>query len=193
MERLEEQAATLAAGELGLAEAKQAPPEAESPCILNTIDAHRLLSILAGLGDQLHQVAAQSEQLPSATRQVLLGQADLSRAHTALGRLGSLLSLPTDTRVSPFTLAEHGVCNTMDTQLTSGLRFYQHLSVGLENIFDLPGEAGSSDIQASLEAQFKSNLMLRGYDSWNVPLHRSLNAMPPQSHYSTINHSEAIP
>jgi hypothetical protein len=74
----------------------------------------------------------------------------------------------------------------MDRNLTNGLRFYQHLSVGLENIYDLTAGQGPSDIQAALEAQFKSNLMLRGYDSWNVPLHRSLNSMPPQSQSSAL-------
>lgn len=55
-----------------------------------------------------------------------------------------------------------------------------NLSVSLENIFDLTTDSSSpSDIQAALESQFKSNLMIRGYDSWNVPLHKSLNCMPP--------------
>lgn len=62
----------------------------------NIIDTEALLATLTSLGDQLHQIAAHSEGLDFATKQAILGQADLARVHTALGRLGSFLSLPTD-------------------------------------------------------------------------------------------------
>lgn len=149
---------------------------------------HKLLSVLTSLGEQLHQIARMSEAIPESAKHVLLGQTDLARAHTAFGRLGSLLSLPTHQQVSPITLAEHGICNTRDTNLSTGLRFFQQMTVRLDNIYDLPSAAGSSQLQAALEAQFKSNLMLRGFDTWNVPLHRSLNSMPPLAQSSGVPH-----
>ena len=175
LDKIEKEARTLAAAELSLAEV----PKSQTKTGHNAIDLHKLLSVLTSLGEQLHQAARASDSLPASAKQVLLGQSDLGRAHTALGRLGSLLSLPTHQRVSPITLAEHGICNTRDTNLSTGLRFFQHMSVRLDNIFDLSSAAGSSQLQAALEAQFKSNLMLRGFDTWNVPLHKSLNSMPP--------------
>lgn len=56
----------------------------------------------------------------------------------------------------------------------------------LENLFDTALTCGRRDVQSGLEAQFKSNLMLQGFDSWNVPLHRSLNSMPPRRHRSGL-------
>lgn len=91
---IEDQASQLAGKELTLA--SSTTPNQSASSNLNIIDQHRLLSVLADLGEQLHQIAVQSEALPPATKQHLLGQTDLSRAHTALGRLASLLSLPSD-------------------------------------------------------------------------------------------------
>jgi hypothetical protein len=110
----------------------------------------------------------------------------MSRAHTALGRLQSLISLPSGTQISPITLAEHGVCNVQDKNLSGGLRFYQHLQVELENIYQACPETGTRDVQAALEAQFTNNLMVRGLESWNVPLSNSLNSMPSKAHRSGV-------
>jgi hypothetical protein len=164
-------------------------PDGSRPC-LDLVDCHRLLGVLVGLEDQLHQIASQSETLTPHARQ-LLGHGDLSRAHTALGRLSSLLSLPTDHRACPLALAEHGVCNVGDANLPGGLRFYQHLQVDLESTGDGSEGDGRRDIQAALEEQFQSNLMVRGYESWNVPLHRSLNSMPPKSQWSGLRGAPA--
>jgi hypothetical protein len=125
-----------------------------------------------------------SENLSAISRQIL-SQRDKSRFHTSLGRLTSLLSLPTMEQVPPISLAEHGVCNIGDRNLASGLRFYQHLQVEMENVFD--GAHGERGVQAALEEQFKANLMVRGLDSWNVPLHRSINAMPPKLQSSGLS------
>jgi len=141
--------------------------------------------VLVGLEDQLYQIANQSESLSDEARKVL-NQRDMSRVHTALGRLTSLMSLPSDRWICPLTLAEHGVCNVQDKSLSGGLRFYQHLQVELENIYQFSPETGKRDIQAALEAQFQSNLMIRGFDSWNVPLSKSLNSMPSRSHPSGL-------
>ena len=157
----------------------------EGPENLNFIDVNKLLNILVGLEDQLYQIASQSESLSDEAKKVIY-QKDMSRAHTALGRLTSLMSLPSDCWICPLTLAEHGVCNVQDKSLSGGLRFYQHLQVELENIYQSSPETGKRDIQAALEAQFKSNLMVRGFDSWNVPLGKSLNSMPSRSHTSGL-------
>lgn len=138
----------------------------------------------------MHQIASQSETLTPHARQIL-GHGDLSRAHTALGRLSSLLSMPTDHGACPLALAEHGVCNIGDANLPGGLRFYQHLQVDLEGIGNGSAGDGRRDIQAALEEQFKSNLMVRGFESWNVPLHRSLNSMPPKSQWSGLRGAPA--
>jgi len=129
----------------------------------------------------MSQIVSQRGCLSEEARRVL-GPRDMSRAHTALGRLTSLLSLPTDSWLSPLALAEHGVCNVQDKNLSGGLRFYQHPQVELENIYVSCPESGKRDIQAALEAQFKNNLLVRGFDSWNVPLSKSLNSMPPARH-----------
>jgi hypothetical protein len=147
------------------------------------VDLNKLLSLLAGLEEQVHQVYS-GENLSHATRQIL-SQKDKSRFHTSLGRLTSLLSLPTTEQVPPISLAEHGVCNVLDRNLASGLRFYQHLQVEMENVFDR-GQ-GQRGVQAALEDQFKSNLMVRGFESWNVPLHRSINVMPPKLQSSALS------
>ena len=69
------------------------------------------------------QIVGQNESLSGEVRRVL-GSRDMSRAHTALGRLASLLSLPSHSWLSPLTLADHGVCNVQDKNLSGGLRFY---------------------------------------------------------------------
>jgi hypothetical protein len=67
------------------------------------------------------------------------------------------------------------------------MRFYQHLQVELENIYDTSAIAGNRGIQAALEEQFTNNLMVKGFASWNVPLYKSLNCMPPKSQWSGIS------
>ena len=190
--QIEDRARALEADELTLREGARAAADEDAQPRLDFVDANKLLSVLAGLEDQLYQIANQSETLSAAARKILCRK-DLSRAHTALGRLASLLSLPSDQQICPLALAEHGVCNTWDTNLPGGLRFYQHLQVDLENIYDNSTGAGKRDIQAALEEQFRNNLMVRGFDSWNVPLHRSLNSMPPKSQWSGLRGTTPAP
>jgi len=42
------------------------------------------------------------------------------------------------------------------------------------------------ELQASLERQFPTNLMLKGFPSWNVPLASTLNKLPPVVHENGI-------
>jgi hypothetical protein len=53
---------------------------------------------------------------------------------------------------------------------------------------DYASSSGSKgrDVQAVLEEQFRTNLMIRGFDSWNVPLYKSLNSMPSLPHLSGL-------
>lgn len=176
---IEDRSRTLEASELTRREETREVSDQEAKKSLNFIDANKVLGVLVELEDQVHQLTHQSEALSPAARRVIC-QKELSRPHTAIGRLGSLLSLPSDNEVSAVTLAEHGVCSIQDRNLTSGLRFYQHLQVEMENVYRTSPGTGRRDIQAALEDQFKHNLMLRGFSSWNVPLHRSLNSMPPR-------------
>jgi hypothetical protein len=122
-EQLEGQGRAAEALQLALEEREAGSPDAAAGAQLDLLDAMKLLNVLADLEDQLHQIGRCSEQLTSAAAGIL-SRADRSRAHTAIGRLASLLGLPSDQRQSPLELAEHGVCNTGDTNLASGLRFY---------------------------------------------------------------------
>lgn len=164
----------------------------EEPKSLNFIDANKLLSVIVGLEDQVYQIASQSECLSTEAKKVLY-QRDMSRAHTALGRLASLMSLPSDQQHCPLALADHGVCNVRDKNLSEGLRFYQHLKVDLSNIYETCSATGSRDIHAVLEEQFKSNLMIKGFDSWNVPLAKSINSMPSRAHWSGLQGQSSRP
>lgn len=164
----------------------------EEPKSLNFIDANKLLSVIVGLEDQVYQIASQSECLSTEAKKVLY-QRDMSRAHTALGRLASLMSLPSDQQHCPLALADHGVCNVRDKSLSEGLRFYQHLKVDLSNIYEACSATGSRDIHAVLEEQFKSNLMIKGFDSWNVPLAKSINSMPSRAHWSGLQGQSSRP
>jgi hypothetical protein len=56
----------------------------------------------------------------------------------------------------------------------------------MEDVFLACPDTGARDIQAALESQFRSNLMVRGFDSWNVPLYKSLNSMPPSTQRSGL-------
>jgi hypothetical protein len=103
-------------------------------CTPNFIDISSLLNVLVGLEDQLYQIITQSDSLSVEALQAFTSH-DTSRAHTALGRLTSLISMPSHTQISPVSLAEHGICNIMDKSFSEGMRFYQHMQVDLENIY----------------------------------------------------------
>ena len=148
--RIEDQARAIEASDLTLKEMPEDENKQQEPAGLNFIDANRLLAVLVHLEDQVHQIVSQSECLSAEAKKVLY-QRDMSRAHTALGRLTSLMSLPSDQQVCPLALADHGVCNVWDKSLSGGLRFYQHLQVDLENIYESCPETGKRDIQAALE------------------------------------------
>lgn len=93
--RIEDQARAIEASDLTLKEKPEDSTEQQEPRGLNFIDANRLLAVLVCLEDQVHQIVSQSEYLSAEAKKVLY-QRDMSRAHTALGRLTSLLSLPSD-------------------------------------------------------------------------------------------------
>lgn len=59
----------------------------------NLIDVNMLLAVLVQLEDQLYQMASQSDVLSGHAKTVLYSR-EMSRAHTAYGRLSSLMALP---------------------------------------------------------------------------------------------------
>lgn len=184
--RIEDEARTIEALELTLKEVGPLPSsDVGALRRLNFIEVNELLSVLVSLEDQLYQIASKAELLPAEAKRIV-EVSDMSRAHTALGRLSSLLSLPSDQQLCPASLADHGICNLQDKNLTGGLRFFQHLQVEMEDVFLACPDTGARDIQAALESQFRSNLMVRGFDSWNVPLYKSLNSMPPSTQRSGL-------
>jgi len=94
--RIEDQARTIEAQDLTLREQPDDDTTSTGvPEHLNFIDINKLLNVLVGLEDQLYQIANQSGSLSDEAKKVLC-QKDMSRPHTALGRLTSLLSLPSD-------------------------------------------------------------------------------------------------
>ena len=151
----------------------------------NLIDANKLLSALVQLEDQLYQIASQSDVL-SEEAKVALYSREMSRAHTAHGRLSSLLVLPSYKQASPLALAEQGICNIGDGNLSGGLRFYQQHQVELESLHQHTTETGRYDARAALETQFKNDLFTRGFETWNVQMGRSINSMPSKSHQTGL-------
>lgn len=157
----------------------------------NLVDVNMLLSVLVQLEDQLYQMASQSDSLSDHAKEVLYGR-EMSRAHTAYGRLSSLMALPSYKQAHPLALAEQGICNVGDANLTGGLRFYQQHQVEFESLHHHINEAGEYDATAALETQFKNDYFTRGFKTWNVPFSKSLNSMPPKAHQTGLP-SESAP
>ena len=93
--RIEDQARAIEASDLTLKDTQEDSNQQQESTELNFIDANRLLAVLVQLEDQVHQIVSQSECLSAEAKKILY-QRDMSRAHTALGRLTSLMSLPSD-------------------------------------------------------------------------------------------------
>lgn len=138
-------------------------------------------------------MASQSDVLSEHAKSVLYGR-EMSRAHTAYGRLSSLMALPSYKQAHPLALAEQGICNVGDANLAGGLRFYQQHQVEFESLHHHANEAGEYDAGAALETQFKNDFFTRGFKTWNVQLAKSLNSMPPKGHRSGLpGKSESAP
>lgn len=59
--------------------------------------------------------------------------------------------------------------------------------VPLESIYE---DQGSMPLQISLEKQLANNYMLKGFDTWNVPLSKTINSLPPSLHQNFLPVSE---
>lgn len=145
------------------------------------------MSILVDLEDQLFQIANESEQLSAASARVVQDQC-LSRAHTAQGRLSSLVGSPSYAQADPCQLAELGVLNLLDQNMSNGMRHYQHTQILLESPSNLASQK-PQDLITSLDNQLRGDIMRAGFPTWNVTLSKSINAMPPKSHLSGLAQS----
>ena len=78
---------------------------------LSVVDAHRLLSILTALEDQLWAMS-QGNHTPRVVKDLWDGRSE--RVHTAYGRLLSLATFPLGEAESIFEIAELGLLNSSD-------------------------------------------------------------------------------
>jgi len=78
---------------------------------------------------------------------------------------------------SPLTLAELGLVNYADNE--KKLAHFMEPSVPIEPIYE---DQGSIPIEVALQKQFAENYMLKGLDTFNVPLATTVNNLPPSLH-----------
>ena len=57
-------------------------------------------------------------------------------------------------------------------------------------MFEGASVQSKTDLHSSLEKQLPSNLFLKGFPSWNVPLNSTLNAFPPSVHNNSLPFKE---
>lgn len=133
---------------------------------------NKLLRVMLGLEDQLWAMT-QSDAVSERVKR--LWPAQTSRLHSAFGRVSSFLNF-TDSE-SPLTLAELGLFNYADKE--KKLAHFMEPSVPIEAIYE---DQGSIPIEVALQKQFTENYMLKGLDTFNVPLASTVNNLPPSLH-----------
>lgn len=139
---------------------------------------NKILSVFVSLEDQLHQISQHSENL-SLSDQKVLRRHSMSRYHTSLGRMSSLIALKQ--QPDPVALAEQGFINVHDGGHTRGFRYYQMNQVLMEDPTQLYPGMEQSELKMVLDNQFRGDLMRSGLPTWNVSLSKSLNAQPPKT------------
>jgi hypothetical protein len=98
-----------------------------------------------------------------------------SRVHTSYGRLASMLQLADSEE--PQKLAELGLVNEGDSK--KQFMHFQEPSVPIESIYD-------ANLVNCLEKQLPNAAILKGLQTWNVPMNQTLNALPPSVHASGL-------
>lgn len=106
-----------------------------------------------------------------------------SRMHTAYSRLASFVDF-TDSE-NPLALSELGLYNYADQE--KKISHFMEPLVPIESIYD---SSDSTPLHATLEKQFANNYMLKGLQTWNVPLHKTINSLPPSIHQNFLPSSE---
>lgn len=103
-----------------------------------------------------------------------------SRLHTARGRLASFVGYPGSGSFSPIELSEAGLVNTQDYAVS--LRHFLEYGTPIEEDIFGPSQHGEGWLKTALADVFPNNMMLKGFASINVPLHRTHNCFPAVAH-----------
>lgn len=98
---------------------------------------------------------------------------NVSRTHTAYGRLASFISWPGD-KIHPLSLSEEGFVNTSDTSIR--LRHYLNTEVMVEE--------DAANLRENIASMDSST------NTINVPLYKTINYFPAWKHTSEIENSE---
>jgi hypothetical protein len=104
-----------------------------------------------------------------------LWPANSSRIHSAYSRVSSFINYNDSER--PVELAELGLFNYADKE--KKLSHFMETGVPVETIYE---DQGSIPLEVSLQKQFTENYMLKGLDTFNVPLASTINSLPPSLH-----------
>lgn len=90
----------------------------------------------------------------------------------------------------PKALAEIGLFNYSDCKRQ--LSHFQEPGLSLENIYEVEScESSHKSLVAYIEKQMVNNYLVKGLPTWNVPLARTLNKMPPSLQKSFVKHKFA--
>jgi len=132
----------------------------------------KLLRIVIDLEDQLWAMA-QSDSVSERVKR--LWPLQEARLHSTYGRVSSFINF-SDSE-NPVNLAELGLINYADNE--KKLCHFMDPFVPIESIYE---DHGSSPFEIALEKQLTENYMLKGYDTFNVPLAKTINSLPPSLH-----------
>jgi hypothetical protein len=140
----------------------------------------QLISVLLSLQEQLwiSSMSVQS-QIDSS-----LLEKCTSRTQSAYGRLSSFTSWPSS-QVHPIKLSEAGLVNTSDQHIR--LNHYLEYGTQIEEEALKSTQNEGNSLSDFLQSKFPNNLMVKGYPSINVPLHKTINLFPPWKHTSDVD------
>lgn len=99
----------------------------------------------------------------------------VSRIQTSYGRLASYISYPTS-KIHPVHLSEVGLVNTGDK--VPALFHYLEYGSKIEDDVISTIYIDTKSLLHYLESKFQNNMMIKGFDSVNVPLYRTVNYQP---------------
>ena len=142
---------------------------------LNAEQIYFMLQILLNLDETLYAMTLHETASPKLQKYWPNKQ---PRLFTAFARLGSLLTYPSN-KFSIVQLAEAGLYNTQDI-----LYDIRHFIDPTKRIEELHNIKENEELWSLLQKSLPNNRMIQGLTSENVPLHVTLNNIPPQQHSS---------
>lgn len=135
---------------------------------------NKLMRIVLGLEDQLWAMT-QSDSVSERVKRLWPTQS--SRLHSAYVRTSSFVNFNDSER--PVALAELGLFNYADNE--KKLSHFMEPTVPVEAIYE---DLGSNPLEIVLEKQFTENYMMKGLDTFNIPLASTINSLPPALHHN---------